>query len=55
MGERLMYECTECPAFTLNAPRGNGPILCPDCYWDSMGEVEEYYDLIPSTTTQNGG
>ena len=48
-----MYECTQCNADTLNAPRGNGPILCPNCYWESMGGMVGMRGMRPTRRGEN--
>jgi len=53
-----MYECSQCGAESLTPPRGpqsDAPLVCLDCVEDNRYVLEEYYELIPSTTTQNGG
>jgi len=53
-----MYECTQCGAESLTAPRGNygnQPLICLECAYDNRHVLNEYYELTPSTRTQNGG
>ena len=59
MGERIMYECSRCGAEDFTPPPNgkynNEIIICLECADDARFALNDYYELIPSTTTQNGG
>jgi len=53
-----MYECSQCGAESLTAPRGdygNQPIICLECADDNRHVLNEYWGLTPSTSGNFGG